>query len=59
MISNEQVISKITTDLYNKKIILHGDDDTTVVLKCSTINEFCELLDKCKKLLKTDIVICR
>jgi hypothetical protein len=59
MIGNEQVIDKITTDLHNKKIIIRGEDNSTIVLKCSTINEFCELLDKCKKLLKTDTIICR
>ena len=59
MISNEQVIDKITTDLYNKKIIIRGEDNSTIVLKCSTINEFFDLLDKCRKLLKTDTIICR
>lgn len=59
MIGNEQVVDKITTDLYNKKIIIHGQDNSTIVFKCSTVNEFCELLDKCRKLLKTETVICR
>lgn len=59
MISNEQVIDKITTDMYNKKIIIRGHDNSTIVFKCSTINEFFDLLDKCKNLLKTDTIICR
>jgi hypothetical protein len=59
MIGNERVLDKITVDLYNKKVIIRGEEDSQIIFKCSSINEFCELLDKCKKLLKTDNVICR
>jgi len=52
--SNEQVLDKISVDLYNKKVFITGEDGAKVVFKCSTINEFVELLDKVKKLLKTD-----
>jgi hypothetical protein len=52
--SNEQVVDKISVDLYNKKIFIFGEDNAKVVFRCNTINELVELLDKCKKLLKTD-----
>jgi len=57
--SNEQLLDKISADLYNKKIFITGEDGTKLIFKCATINEFIELLDECKKLLKTDNVICR
>jgi hypothetical protein len=56
---SEDVESKVIADLYNKKVIIHGVEGTTVKFKCATINEFVELIDKCKKLLKTDNLIIR
>jgi hypothetical protein len=54
--SNEQVVDKISVDLYNKKIFIHGEDGANVIFRCATVNELVELLDECKKLLKTDII---
>jgi hypothetical protein len=55
--SNEQIVDKISVDLYNKKIFLLGEEGAKLVFKCATINEFVNLLDECKKLLKTDNII--
>lgn len=59
MIGNEKVVDKITVDLYNKKVILRSEDDSVITLRCSTINELVELLEKCKGLLNTDNIIYR
>jgi len=59
MISNERVLDKIIVDLYNKKVIIRSEEDSTIVFKCSTINELVEFIEKCKGLLNTDNIIYR
>jgi hypothetical protein len=49
----EQALDTITIDLYNKKVIIQGEDGTTITFKCGTINELVELKDQCGKLLKS------
>lgn len=49
----EQALDIITVDLYNKKIVIRGEDATTITLKCSTINELVELKEECSQLLKS------
>ena len=56
---SEQALDKISVDLYNKKIIIRGEDGTIITFKCATINELVELKDKCSKLLKSDNFIYR
>lgn len=56
---SEQALDKITIDLYNKKVIIRGENGTTLTFKCATINELVDLKEKCAKLLKTDIFIYR
>lgn len=56
---SEDLIPKIYADVYTKKVTLYTHEGTTINLKSSTINEFVELLEKCRQLLKTDQVICR
>jgi len=53
------IIPKIYANLYLKKVTVYTVEGAPVSFKCATINEFVELIDKCKKLLKTDIVISR
>ena len=50
---DEKAVNIIGIDLLNKKIIIRGDKDTTVVFKCRTITELMELNQKCKDLFKT------
>jgi hypothetical protein len=57
--TSEQVLDKITVDLYNKKVIIRGDDNTLVTFKCSSINEMIELKEKCARLLKTSNFVYR
>jgi hypothetical protein len=59
MIDDEKVIDKISVDLYNKKVIMRGSGDSVVIFKCSSMNELIDLMDKCKKLLKTEYVAIR
>lgn len=54
--SNTKILDIITVDLYNKKVILKGEDQSVITLKCSSINELIELIDQCKKMLETDNV---
>ena len=54
-----KLLDIIRIDLYNKKIIVEGEDSSVITLKCGSINELIELLDQCKKLIKTDNVILR
>jgi hypothetical protein len=54
-----KLLDIITVDLYNKKVIVRGEDKSVITLKCSTINELIELVDQCKKMLKSDKVIVR
>jgi len=53
---NTKVLDIITVDLYNKKIILRGEDQSVITFRCSSITELMELLEQCKKMLKTDNV---
>jgi len=57
--SSEQVLDKITVDLYNKKVFMRGSEGSRVVFKCSSVTELINLINKCKKLLKVDNVIVR
>jgi len=57
--SSESAFDKITVDLYNKKVIIRGEQGTTLTFKCATINELVELKEKCGKLLKTENFIYR
>jgi hypothetical protein len=50
---SESALDIITVDLYNKKVIIRGEDETTITFKCATINELVELKDQCSKLLKS------
>jgi hypothetical protein len=59
MIGDVKLVDKIIVDLYNKKVLLRGDDNSVVTLKCSSINELVELIEECKKLLKTDNILVR
>jgi len=56
---SEQALDKISIDLYNKKVIIRGQEGTLIKFKCSTINELVELKEKCSKLLKTENFIYR
>ena len=56
---SEIALDKISVDLYNKKIIIRGEDGTIITFKCATINELVELKEKCGKLLKTENFILR
>jgi hypothetical protein len=56
---SEQALDKISIDLYNKKIIIRGENGTTLTFRCATINELVDLKEKCGKLLKTDNFIYR
>jgi hypothetical protein len=53
---NTKVLDIITVDLYNKKVILRGEDQSVITFRCSSITELMELLEQCKKMLKTDNV---
>jgi len=57
--SNERVLDKISVDLYNKKVVVRGDEGSTVIFRASSINELIDLVDKCKKLVKTEYVTVR
>ena len=52
-----KLLEIIRVDLYNKKIIVEAEDLSVITLKCGSINELIELLDQCKKLIKTENVI--
>ena len=54
-----KLLDIITVDLYNKKVIVRGEDSSVITFKCSTINELIELVEQCKKMLKSDKVIVR
>jgi len=54
-----KLLDIIRVDLYNKKIVVEGEDKSVITLKCGSINELIELLDQCKKLIKTENVILR
>jgi hypothetical protein len=56
---SESALDKITIDLYNKKVIVRGEEGTTLTFRCATINELVDLKEKCAKLLKTDSFIYR
>ena len=55
----EQALDIISIDLYNKKVIIRGDDGSTITFKCATINELVELKDQCGKLLRSQNFIVR
>jgi hypothetical protein len=57
--SSEQVLDKITVDLYNKKVFMRGSEGSRVVFKCSSVTELIHLMNECKRLLKVDNVIVR
>jgi hypothetical protein len=59
MCSNERVLDKISVDLYNKKVVIRGDEGALVTFKASSINELVDLIDKCKELVGTDHVTMR
>jgi len=54
-----KLLDIITVDLYNKKVIVRGEDQSVITFKCSTINELVELVDQCKKMLNSDRIIVR
>ena len=54
-----KLLDIITVDLYNKKVIVRGEDSSVITFKCSTINELIELVEQCKKMLQSDKVIVR
>mgnify|MGYP001162345820 FL=1 len=54
-----KLLDIITVDLYNKKVIVRGEDSSVITFKCSTINELIELVEQCKKMLESDKVIVR
>jgi len=56
---SEQALNKIIVDLYNKKVIIRGENETTLTFRCATINELVALKEKCSKLLKTENFIYR
>lgn len=56
---SEQALDIITVDLYNKKVIIRGEDGTRLTFKCATINELVDLKEKCGKLLKSQNFIVR
>lgn len=55
----EQALDIITVDLYNKKVIIRGEDGATITFKCSTINELVDLKNQCSKLLKSQNFVIR
>jgi len=59
MYSNERVLDKITVDLYNKKVVVMGDEGSLVAFKASSINELIDLMNECKRLLKVENVTVR
>jgi hypothetical protein len=59
MYSNERVLDKITVDLYNKKVVVMGDEGSLVAFKASSINELIDLMNECKRLLKVENVTIR
>jgi hypothetical protein len=59
MYSNERVLDKITVDLYNKKVMVMGDEGSLVAFKASSINELIDLMNECKRLLKVENVTIR
>ena len=59
MYSNERVLDKITVDLYNKKVVVTGDEGSLVAFKASSINELIDLMNECKRLLKVENVTIR
>ena len=54
-----KLLDIITVDLYNKKVIVRGEDSSVITFKCSTINALIELVEQCKKMLESDKVIVR
>ena len=56
---SESALDKISVDLYNKKVVIRGEDGTTLTFRCATINELVELKEQCGKLLKTEHFIVR
>jgi len=59
MDSNEQMLDKISIDVYNKKVIARGNDGSMLAFKCSSINELIDLMNECKRLLRTEHVTVR
>ena len=59
MCSNERVLDKITVDLYNKKVVVRGDEGALVTFKASSINELVDFISKCKELIGTEYVTVR
>jgi hypothetical protein len=57
--STERVLDKISVDLYNKKVVVRGDEGSIVTFKASSINELVDFIGKCKELVKTDHVTMR
>jgi hypothetical protein len=57
--STERVVDKITVDLYNKKVVVMGDEGSLVAFKASSINELIDLMNECKRLLKVENVTIR
>jgi len=56
---SEQALDKISIDLYNKKILIRGEDGTLITFKCATINELIDLKQQCSKLLKSENFVYR
>lgn len=59
MIGNEQVSNRIIIDVLSKKITIKGEEGSSIVFRCSTINELVELKEKCSLLLKSQNFIYR
>jgi hypothetical protein len=59
MDSTERVLDKITVDLYNKKVVVRGDEGSIVTFKASSINELVDFIGKCKELVGTEYVTMR
>ena len=59
MYSNERVLDKISVDLYNKKVVVMGDEGSLVAFKASSINELIDLMNECKRLVGTEYVTVR
>lgn len=56
---SEQVLDKISIDLYNKKVTIRGEDGTAITFRCATINELVDLKNECSKLLKSENFVYR
>jgi hypothetical protein len=56
---SEQALDIISVDLYNKKVVIRGEEGSTITFKCATINELVELKEQCGKVLKSNNFVVR